>query len=342
MALLTGRRLERALASPQYRDGHFHNPSGATAKLKGNQLATMADFFLGGSKRKPHGRIPVLDPRDAWAQPIETGLRVTWFGHSTLLLEIDGTRILVDPVFGERASPVNFAGPKRFHEVPATIEQLPPIDVILLSHDHHDHLDPFSVERLAKHGTPWVTSLGVGARLEAMGITPSLITELDWWESHSLPSKDLTLTATPAQHFSGRGLRDRNITLWSSFVITTPQRTVYYSADSGPMAQFSEIAKRFGPFDLSLVEIGAWHPAWGDIHLGPVEAVKAFEQLGGGTFLPVHWGTFDLALHPWAEPAETTYQLAEKSGVRLITPRIGEVVEPSRVERANPWWRKLS
>jgi L-ascorbate metabolism protein UlaG (beta-lactamase superfamily) len=335
------RRRERLLASPQFRDGRFHNTSGLGPDLSGgNQLAVMREFFFGGKKRVPKIEIPVESPIVAWRTAPSSGLRVTWFGHSTSLLEIDGLRILTDPVFGMRASPFSFAGPRRFHPVPATIDQLPSLDVVLLTHDHHDHLNPESIRALAKTRVPFVTSLGVGARLEHYGVDPQLITELDWWEEHTLLSGALSFTATPAQHFSGRSLRDRNkLTLWSSFVIQTSNRKLFFSGDTGLTDELREIGTRFGPFDLSMVEIGAWHPAWGSIHLGPENALRAFEMLGGGTLLPIHWGTFDLALHAWEEPIETLLTHAKATGAHVLTPVIGRPTEPARVEGPTPWWR---
>jgi L-ascorbate metabolism protein UlaG (beta-lactamase superfamily) len=341
MAKLTGERLARAMASKQFRDGKFHNTSGATAGLEGPSGGVMLDFFFGRRKRVPKGPIPIVNPLEAWKTAPSSGLRVTWLGHSTLLLEIDGVRVLIDPVWCERASPVRFAGPKRFHAVPVFIEALPRLDAVLLSHDHHDHLCPSSVAALAKRRVPFVTSLGVGVHLERFGVHPSDITELDWGEDHAIATGALTITATPAQHFSGRGLFDRGTTLWSSFVLSTSKRRVFYSADTGPTAELADIGARFGPFDLCIIEIGAWHPAWGSIHLGPQRALDAFDQLGGGIFLPVHWATFDLALHPWDEPAETLVELAKGRGGRIITPLIGEPVEPSKVEGPNPWWRSV-
>ena len=334
------RRRERILASPQFRDGRFHNTSGLGPDLSGPSIGIMREFFFGGKKRVPKIEIPVESPIVAWRTPPSTGLRVTWFGHSTFLLEIDGARILTDPMFGMRASPVSFAGPRRFHPVPATIDQLPPLDVVLLTHDHHDHLNPRSIQALAKLRVPFVTSLGVGMRLEQLGVDPALITELDWWEAHPMLGGKLTFTATPAQHFSGRGLRDRNkLTLWSSFVITTEKRRVFFSGDTGLTDELRAIGARFGPFELTMIEIGAWHPAWGSIHLGPDNAMRAFEMLGRGTLLPMHWGTFDLALHAWDEPIETLLARAKQTEARILTPVIGRPTEPARVEGSTPWWR---
>jgi L-ascorbate metabolism protein UlaG (beta-lactamase superfamily) len=208
---------------------------------------------------------------------------------------------------------------------------------VLLSHDHHDHLDPFSIRQLVRLRVPFVTSLGVGARLERLGIEPSLITELDWWETHSIDG--LSFTATPAQHFSGRGLFDRNTTLWSSWVLADERRRIFFSGDTGLTDELQDIGHRYGPFDASLMEIGAWHPAWGAIHLGPENALRAFEMLGGGTFVPIHWATFDLGLHPWDEPIETLTSLAGSAATAILAPKLGAPFEPDRPAEVVPWWR---
>ncbi|HVD62389.1 MAG TPA: MBL fold metallo-hydrolase [Gemmatimonadaceae bacterium] len=340
MFKLTGRRLERAQKSKQFVNGRFSNTTRRPPMMSRPSASMMADFFLGGKKRNPHGPLPVENPLETWRTPPASGLRVTWIGHSTLLFEIDGVRILTDPVFGDYASPVSFAGRKRFHPPPAKISELPPIDIVLQSHDHYDHLCKPSIRQLAKLRVPFVTSLGVGERLEQFGVDPSLITELDWWETHTIKG-GISFTATPAQHFSGRGLRDRNATLWSSWVIAGPNRKIFFSADTGLTDELAEIGKRMGPFDLSLIEIGASNPAWADIHLGPVNAMRAFEMLGGGTLMPIHWGTFDLALHKWDEPVETLLGLAGKNGARVITPPFGRPIEPSSVSEVTPWWRSV-
>ncbi|HSC89489.1 MAG TPA: MBL fold metallo-hydrolase [Polyangiaceae bacterium] len=340
MALLSGLRLERALASPRYRDGTFHNTHSISAGIHGNPLPVLGEFFFGGKKRVPRSPLPLEDPRDAWRHPNDSNLRLTWLGHSTLVIELGQTRLLTDPVFGERASPVSFAGPKRFHPPPVRLDQLPALDAILLSHDHYDHLCISTLRELARLGVPIVTSLGVGARLEALGFAAELVHELDWWESITLG--ELTFTATPAQHFSGRGMTDRNATSWSSWVIESAAGRLFFSGDTGLTDEFSTIAERFGGFDLTMLEIGAFDPAWADIHLGARNAHRAFELLGGGTLLPVHWGTFDLALHPWDQPAEELVALCEAAGTRLITPRLGRLCVPSRIETVDPWWRETS
>jgi L-ascorbate metabolism protein UlaG (beta-lactamase superfamily) len=216
---------------------------------------------------------------------------------------------------------------------------MPPVDLVIVSHDHYDHLDYPTIRELAKRNVPFVTSLGVGAHLEAWGVVPELITELDWWESHSPARGGLTVTAAPSQHFSGRGLQDRNATLWSSFVIRSERHAVFFSGDTGLTSEYQLIRERLGPFDLVMLEVGAFHPAWGDIHLGPQNALKALALLGGGTFLPVHWGTFNLAMHSWDQPAEELLSRGEKAGVQLVMPQLGEAIEPEHAARTHAWWR---
>ena len=273
--------------------------------------------------------------------PPETGLRATWLGHSTVLVEVDGLRILTDPVWGNRASPSRIAGPKRFQPVPVAIEALPPLDAVIISHDHYDHLDYPTILALAASNVPFYTSLGVGAHLESWGIAPERIVELDWWETATLPGAELTISASPSRHFSGRGL-SRNLTLWSSFAVRGPRHSFFFSGDTGLTPEYADIAARLGPFDLVMLEVGAFHPSWGEIHLGPENALEAHALLGGGAFLPVHWGTFNLAIHAWDDPAETLVRLghaarraprhAAAGGRRRAIPRRGRrpVVARSR------------
>ncbi|PXV56120.1 L-ascorbate metabolism protein UlaG, beta-lactamase superfamily [Dyella jiangningensis] len=342
MALFTrhaaGLRLERMQASPQYGGEGFINTYRSSAPRIEDERPSLVDFIFRGEGRTPSKPLPSLDPRPSWTRPVETGLRATWLGHSTVLLEIDGVRVLTDPVWGERASPFSFMGPKRFQPVPVDIAALPPLDAVLISHDHYDHLDYPSIRALAKLQVPFITSLGVGVHLEAWGVPPERIIELDWWESTTLP-RGLTLTAAPSHHFSGRSLRDRNATLWSSFVLRGERHSVFFSGDTGLSPHFAEIGQRLGPFDLVMIEVGAFHPSWGSVHLGPDNAITAWRQLGSGSFLPVHWGTFNLAMHPWAEPAEV---LLAKVPEGLVMPRLGEAIEPARVESVQPWWRDVS
>ena len=336
---IDGQRRERIRASKQFADGLFRNPTGAKPDLTGSPLPLLGEYFFGNVERVPKRPLPLVRPHETWLSPVETGLRTTWLGHSTVLVELDGHTVLTDPVFGERASPVRFAGPKRFHEVPATLAELPPIDVVVLSHDHYDHLCRETMRTLARMGVPVVTPLGVGARLFAFGFAPEHVHELDWDESVRI--KGLDITATASQHFSGRSTTDRNKTLWASFVIASDDKKVFFSGDTGLTDAFAEIGQKHGPFDLVMLEVGAFHPSWGRIHLGPENALTAFDMLGGGTLLPVHWGTFNLGLHAWNEPAETLVTLAAAKRQRVITPRIGAAIEPSRVEGVTPWWREV-
>jgi len=334
---LAEQRRERIEASPRWRDGRFHNTAPDTLPKPG--LGTMAAFLFRRGRRTPSVPLPVVSPLETWRRAPDTGLRVTWLGHSTMLLEIDGHRVLTDPVFGARVSPMRHFGPRRFHPVPAALDALPDLDAVVLSHDHYDHLCASTMRALAASTVPVVTALGVGARLVALGFDPGRVTELDWGESVDLAG--LRFTATPAQHFSGRGLRDRNRTLWASFVVAGATHRVFFSGDSGLTPEFADIGRVHGPFDLTMLEIGAHHPSWGSIHLGPANALEAFDMLGGGALLPVHWGTFNLALHDWDEPAETLLALAETRGARVLTPRLGQPLEPSHIAGPTAWWRGL-
>jgi L-ascorbate metabolism protein UlaG (beta-lactamase superfamily) len=338
-----GLRLERMRSSRLWHGAGFRNVHPVLPRLLKPDvpMPTLGEFLFGGERRVPKGPLPSVDPTPGWRKKPRTGLRATWLGHSTVLIEIDGVRVLTDPVWGLRASPSQWAGPKRFQPVPVPVKSLPPLDVVVISHDHYDHLDYATIRALARSDVPFVTSLGVGAHLEAWGVPADRVVELDWWESYELPQVGLTITAAPSQHFSGRGLRDRNSTLWSSMVLRTSRHAVFFSGDTGLTTEYAAIRKRLGPFDLVMLEVGAFHPAWGDIHLGPANAIEAWTLLGRSAFLPVHWGTFALAMHAWDEPAETLLALGAKHDAPLLMPRLGEPVEPAQVERVSPWWRDV-
>lgn len=300
-------------------------------------------------------RVPKVPPgpfrTDAslYAVPPRSGLRVTWMGHSSTLVEIDGFRTLIDPVWDKRASPARWFGPKRFFPPPLPLGNLPRIDVVLISHDHYDHLGRTTIGTLAKLDAAkdalWVTSLGVGRSLREFGVRADRVRELDWTDALTVldPGKgtSLMISAMPARHFSGRSLTNRFETLWSSFVLKGSAHTVYYGADSGLWEGFAEIARAYGPFDLTMLEIGAYNELWSDIHLGPDGAAKAFARMGStGLLMPIHWGLFDLALHGWRQPIERLTQIADRDGIRLWSPepgRPGEVV--SGVELRSDWWR---
>ncbi|MGC9197433.1 MAG: MBL fold metallo-hydrolase [Acidobacteriaceae bacterium] len=276
---------------------------------------------------------------------------MTWFGHSSSLIEIDGMRVLVDPVWEQRASPVSFLGPKRFFEPTVALENLPGIDVILISHDHYDHLGANTVARLVKTDSAsaarWITSLGVARRLRGFGVDAWKITELDWTESVEV--EKLKITSWPSRHFSGRGLFDRFTTLWGSFVLEGPEHRVFYGADTGWWDGFSEIADyyrnqrngRSRIFDLTMLEIGAFHPLWQSIHLGPENAARAFQamRIPDELLMPIHWGLFNLALHGWKEPVEQIQKLADASGIKLWLPEPGAPTEVvAGRELRSGWW----
>jgi L-ascorbate metabolism protein UlaG (beta-lactamase superfamily) len=328
-------RFER---SPQWRDGRFHN---RLPRIDGPIWRAMPEFFFGGSKhRRPTAPIPVEARAAAdFATPPASGLRVTWLGHSSTLLEIDGARLLIDPVWAERASFVSFAGPKRFYPPPLPLAELPPVDAVVLSHDHFDHLDETLVRTLAPCGLHWVVPLRVGDWLRKWGVSPNDVTELDWWESARVA--DLTLTATPARHFSGRRIGSTDRTLWCGWVVASAKHRVYYAGDTALQNEFPEIGERFGPFDLTMIEIGAYDKLWPDVHLGPEQAVLAHRLVRGGVMLPLHWGTFDLALHGWTEPIERALAAAERHGVCVATPRPGGMVEPVALGPTDRWWPAL-
>ncbi len=338
-----GARLERIAASPRWVNGAFGNlhPIAPGLRDPAVPMPTLTEFLVGGERRVPRRPLPAVHPGEAWRRAPASGLRATWLGHSTVLLEIDGHRVLTDPVWGARASPSRLLGPKRFQPVPVRLAALPPLDAVLISHDHYDHLCHATVRELARRDVPFVTSLGVGAHLEGWGVRPERIVELDWWESHLLPGGGLRVTAAPAQHFSGRGLADRNATLWSSLVIESARHRVFFSGDTGLTGEYASIQRHFGRFDLVMLEVGAFYPGWGDMHLGPHNALKALDALGDAPFLPIHLGTFCLAMHPWDEPAEVLYDAAAKRRHPLLLPRLGEAVEPVHAPKPQPWWRSV-
>ncbi len=343
-------RLERMQRAPHYSNGRFRN-AGANMDMDAGRAAAMMREYLNarGVQRKPPSALPLVSPLAAWSEAPRTGLRATWLGHSTTLLEIDGARVLTDPVWALRASPVQALGPRRFHPPPVALEQLPALDAILVSHDHYDHLDADAVATLARTTqAPFVTALGVGAHLERFGVPHERIIELDWWEAAEIPRTGLTVTAAPAQHFSGRGVGDRNRTLWGSYVFSSPRRRVFFSGDGGLEPEFGRIGRELGPFDLILLEVGAYNPTWKEIHLGPWQALEAHRMLGGAPLLPVHWGTFDLALHAWDEPVQVLEEEAQATRLPLLAPRLGQAVDVEHEEdvrrkahRIDAWWREV-
>ena len=260
-------------------------------------------------------------------------------GHSTVLIQLDGEYILTDPVFSKRASPVQWAGPKRFHPAPIAVEDLPPLKAVVISHDHYDHLDKQSIRDLAAITEYFVTPLGVGDILIDWGVDEDQVVQMDWWEELELGS--LLIAATPAQHFSGRGVTGRNQTLWASWVILGVQGRLFFSGDTGYFSGFKEIGEHYGPFDITLMEMGAYSPLWQDVHMLPEQGVQAHIDLGGRAMLPIHNSTFNLSTHDWFDPLEQAVALAEARDIHLLTPVIGEAVSIPEPEASVAWWRAL-
>jgi len=333
---VAGARLERVQDSPQFNGKRFVNV--LDTPMAAPNVSVAWQYVAGSEQRVPSEPFPLLEPETKSLVPGRgEALQVTWLGHSTALLEIDGKLVLTDPVFGPRASPVSWMGPKRFHKPPIEPEQLPPIDVILISHDHYDHLDFPSISRLAHRDTTWVTSLGVGAHLESWGVPAERIIELDWWAEADV--RGLQIVATPSRHFSGRGPGSAATTHWASWALRGPVHSVWFSGDTGPWDDgFAEIGERFGSFDLAMIEIGAWHPSWGHIHLGPENALRVHQQVRAKTLMPVHWGTFSLALHAWDQPICHLMELAEQAGAQLVSPMMGQTVH--RESGVAEYWRQ--
>lgn len=326
--------------SPNFRDGSFHNIEPASAlklDVEENRML-LFDVVAGRGSSLPKGEIPLAKPASLAAAP----LAVIWLGHATALVDVDGYRILTDPVWSERCSPSRKIGPRRLHPPPLPVDALPALDAIVISHDHHDHLDMSSVRLLARaQRAVFVTPLGVGAHLREWGVPAGRIVELDWGSSYSIG--DLTLTCTPARHYSGRFLT-RNNTLWSSWVFSGPQRRVFFGGDSGYTRSFADIGATHGPFDLTLLPIGAYNKSWPDIHMNPEEAVRAHRDLNaaapGGVLVPIHWCTFRLAPHPWSEPADRLVEAALVEAVDIAVPKPGGRVVPAvdGPQAVQRWW----
>jgi len=329
----TGARRARMQGSPQWRDGVFENP-----QILWNDGWGMVKGVLSASEYgSPAGELPVVSGDGAlFRTPPPTGLRVTWLGHSTLLVEIDGLRLLTDPVWGPRASPLSWLGPARWYPPPLELAALPAIDAVIISHDHYDHLDQPTIAAIADWDTIFITPLGVGAHLEYWGVPADRIVELDWWER--TPVGDLELVCVPARHASGRQLFDQNATLWAGYALLGPRHRVYFSGDTGLFPAMREIGERFGPFDLTMIEAGAYDQAWPDWHIGPEQAVRAHQLVRGEVMMPIHWGLFNLAYHGWTEPIERTLVAAAAANVRVVTPRPGQSLEPEALMGIERWW----
>lgn len=324
--------------SPNFKNGTFVNqiPTAMDMKLA-DMLSLLRDQIKGVPDRRPP-RVLIPERLDTSEAPNEA--QVTWFGHSTFLLQIRGKNILLDPMFGRSPSPVPAIGPQRFSdELPANLEDLPNIDAVLISHDHYDHLDYGSIKKLSSITTMFFVPLGLKAHLLKWGVTPAQVTELDWWDERTF--EGFSFACTPSRHFSGRTLTDRFATLWCSWVIRTDDTSVFFSGDSGYGPHFKQIGEKYGPFDLTLLECGQYDPHWSTIHMTPEQTIQAHVDLRGKRMIPMHWGAFVLAMHSWADPVERALKAGAKVEAVIITPRIGEPVElKSEDYPTEAWWKE--
>lgn len=336
-----GERLRKIQASALYDGKALQNPSTFGSDAMGPYGTMLKEMLFGKAVRNPKKPIHTAEfDAEAFAKREMSGVRFVWIGHSTILIEIDGFRVLTDPVFSKRCSPSSLVGPARFHDVHLPEEIFESLDAVVISHDHFDHLDMHSIERLAKLDIPFIVPLGVGAHLESWGVSSNKIREHAWWDSLSIANGELEFICTPARHFSGRGFT-RNQTLWASWVIRTKARSIFFSGDTGYFEGFKEIGERYGPFEFTMIEMAAYHEKlWPSVHMWPEQTVQAHQDLRGGVMLPIHWGTFNLAFHAWDEPAERLLTAASSANILLVTPRPGELVNLANPPKINPWWRE--
>jgi L-ascorbate metabolism protein UlaG (beta-lactamase superfamily) len=331
---------ERFASSSQHDGSRFRNVKPRPVEGFGKTLRIAVNMLF----NKPSGTAPTSPiPVDALSRELLDAApdrSLYRLGHSTMLLKLRGQYWLTDPVFAERASPFRRVGPKRFHAPPITLAELPPLRGVILSHDHYDHLDRDTVIALADKTEVFITPLGVGDRLIEWGIASSKIRQFDWWEGTEIDG--LSFTATPGQHFSGRSLFDNNSTLWASWVIVDHDLRIFFSGDTGYFDGFRTIGERLGPFDITLLETGAYDAQWPYVHMQPEETLQAHRDLNGRWLVPVHNGTFDLAMHRWQEPFERIAGLASAHGVALSTPRVGERLDLNAPHRGKKWWRDVT
>ncbi|MCP4137578.1 MAG: hypothetical protein GY754_41810 [bacterium] len=325
--------------SENYKNGLFINPSGNGTVMKSKAWDTMKEYLFGKQERVPKEPLDVLtvDPGTLLSTD-EEELKVTWLGHSSTIIEIEGSLIFTDPIFSKRPSPVSFAGPKRYHRSLAlNPKDFPEIDLVIISHDHYDHLDYGTIKKIHHKVKQFITPLGVGAYLVKWGVSPEKITELDWWQE-TKTIKGLKIAATPSEHFSGRGLFDTYETLWASWVIKGNKHRVFYSGDSAYTPAFKKIGQKYGPFDITLMENGQYNERWEHVHMLPEQSLQAHLDLRGKVMIPVHWGAYNLSFHDWFEPVERLLKAAEKHPVTIATPRIGETVVYDKYIPTAYWW----
>jgi L-ascorbate metabolism protein UlaG (beta-lactamase superfamily) len=328
-----------SLAGSRKKQGKYLNSIPTDAAGFDKTIPLLKEYITNKAETIPINTLgPFKTDTSVYQTPPVSGLRITWVGHSSLLIEIDGRRILTDPVWSNRVSFTQLMGPKRFFQPPISLENLPPLDAIILSHDHYDHLDKNTIKFFGGKTIPFYCSLGVGKYIEKWGVQKDFITEMDWGDS-AMIDHDCVITTTPARHFSGRGIFNRNETLWSSFVIKGTKHNIFFGADSGWFPGFKEIGDAYGPFDLTILEIGAYGKNWPDIHMGPDHASNAHLALKGKIMMPIHWGTFNLALHDWYEPIEKLVGYSKQKHIELFVPEPGKPTEVNGAYNSE-WWKK--
>ncbi len=348
-ALPEGESLARIQASPQFNKetGRFQNRNPQDFQSKMPFFKLLKLYFWGPEIRVPTASLPAMTPTMSdFLKPATdaSDVRIIWLGHSTVLMRIAGKTLLIDPALSKRVAPVFFLG-NRFQKSPLALEDLPKIDMVLISHDHYDHLDRTSLINLigaSGRDATYIMPLGVGARVESFGIPARQIVELDWWESYG-EKTSIKITATPSQHFSGRGLSDSLKTLWAGFAIETELVKGFYSGDTGYHTHFKETGDRFDGFDFALLESGQYNQMWQYVHLLPEEVIQAAIDLRTKQFLPMHWGMYNLSIHDWFEPIESVSALAEKNQVSIRAPVLGELLTLKKDQPAPiaiKWWRE--
>lgn len=323
--------------SPLSLESDQKNPVNVTKGGTLEQARIMWDFFFNKpADTRPSGKIPVqtLTRQQLLAAPNNTVYRL---GHSTVLLKLNDAFWITDPMFSERASPIQWAGPQRFHQPPITIEDLPPIKAVIISHDHYDHLDQDSIMKLAAKAEHFLTPLGVGDIIVGWGVPSSKVKQLDWWQEIEVGG--VRFAATPARHFSGRGLFSKNQTQWASWVFLAEGQRVFFSGDSGYFDEFKKIGAKYGPFDLTLLETGAYNENWPVVHMHPEESIRAHIDLKGKNLLPIHNGTFDLSMHSWTDPFDRIAALGSVQRIPVLTPIIGDPVSIQSTTSGQMWWK---
>lgn len=331
-------------SSKQFREGVFINAKeGIPKEASFSEMLTIARkfFFQKVENGKPKKELEVQKVDSTALADYRGGTQLIWFGHSAFLLQMEGKNILIDPMLGSVPAPHRWMGTQRFNlDLPIEIKKLPKIDAVIISHDHYDHLDYGSIKKLKDKVEAYFVPLGVGVHLEAWGVDPRNITEMDWWEETTF--KNIQLACTPAQHFSGRKFTNGQSTLWSSWVIKAKSTSLYFSGDGGYGPHFKQIGAQYGPFDFAMMECGQYNKMWPDIHMFPEETAQAGVDVQAKALMPIHWGAFKLALHSWTDPIERVSQKAQELNIPLVTPQIGEPILIDKLPKPNSaWWKTL-